>query len=348
MFKKKRSITLDSFIEYCLYDKKNGYYMTKNPFGITGDFITAPNISRLFSVMIAIWTINFWENLGCPKKFNLIELGAGNGEMMKIMVESFKRFPTFLNCCKIIIHEKSPKLIKTQKDKIKYKNVEWIKNFKSLSKLPSIFLANEFFDAIPIKQFTKEKKIWYERLVKSSKNSLIFDKKKINIKKLENKTNFKFLKNQNFIEYSPKGIKYLKDIMKFIDRYKGGLLIIDYGYYEEKFQNTLKAIYNKKHSNLLENIGKSDITHNINYHLFDKIVKSNKNLNNKYTTQKKFLTNLGIFQRAEILSKNKKFSEKADIFYRIKRLTDDEQMGDLFKVMLIKNSSIKSQLGFEN
>src|SRR5210317_2070843 len=80
--------------------------------------------------------------------------------------------------------------------------------------------------------------------------------KKINIKKLENKTNFKFLKNQNFIEYSPKGIKYLKDIMKFIDRYKGGLLIIDYGYYEEKFQNTLKAIYNKKHSNLLENIKK--------------------------------------------------------------------------------------------
>ena len=178
MFKKKRSITLDNFIEYCLYDKKNGYYMTKNPFGITGDFITAPNISRLFSEMIAIWAIDFWENLGCPKKFNLIELGAGNGEMMKIMVESFKRFPTFLNCCKIIIHEKSPKLIKTQKDKIQYKNVEWIKNFKSLNKLPSIFLANEFFDAIPIKQFTKEKKIWYERLVKSSKNSLIFDKKK--------------------------------------------------------------------------------------------------------------------------------------------------------------------------
>ena len=64
MFKKKRSITLDSFIEYCLYDKKNGYYMTKNPFGITGDFITAPNISRLFSEMIAIWAIDFWENLG--------------------------------------------------------------------------------------------------------------------------------------------------------------------------------------------------------------------------------------------------------------------------------------------
>ena len=75
--------------------------------------------------------------------------------------------------------------------------------------------------------------------------------------------------------------------MKFIDKYKGGLLIIDYGYYEEKFQNTLKAIYNKKHSNLLENIGKSDITYNINYHLFDKIVKNYKNLNNKLHYSKK-------------------------------------------------------------
>ena len=70
--------------------------MTKNPFGKKGDFTTAPNISRLFSEMIAIWVISFWESLGSPKKFNLIELGAGNGEMMKIMIESFKKFPSFL------------------------------------------------------------------------------------------------------------------------------------------------------------------------------------------------------------------------------------------------------------
>ena len=75
--------------------KKFGYYMKKNPFGKKGDFITAPNISRLFSEMIAIWIISFWQSLGSPKKFNLIELGAGNGEMMKIIIESFKNFPIF-------------------------------------------------------------------------------------------------------------------------------------------------------------------------------------------------------------------------------------------------------------
>ena len=75
-------ISLDKFIDFALYDKKKGYYMQKNPFGLKGDFITAPNISRLFSEMIAIWTISFWESLGSPKKFNLVELGAGNGEMI--------------------------------------------------------------------------------------------------------------------------------------------------------------------------------------------------------------------------------------------------------------------------
>ena len=116
--KPTHSLPLDKFINLSLYDKKFGYYMKKNPFGKHGDFITAPNISRLFSEMIAIWIISFWQSLGCPKKFNLIELGAGNGEMMKILIESFKNFPNFLNSCNFIIHEKSPSLIKIQKKKI--------------------------------------------------------------------------------------------------------------------------------------------------------------------------------------------------------------------------------------
>ena len=89
--------------------------MKKNPFGKKGDFTTAPNISRLFSEMIAIWIISFWQNLGSPKNFNLIELGAGNGEMMKILIESFQNFPNFFKACNIFIHEKSSTLIKIQK-----------------------------------------------------------------------------------------------------------------------------------------------------------------------------------------------------------------------------------------
>ena len=150
--------TLDKFIEESLYNKKNGYYMKKNPFGKNGDFITAPNISVLFSEMIAIWVISFWEKLDCPKQFNLIELGAGNGEMMKILVSTFDKFPQFNNSCKINILEKSELLKRTQKTNIKGKRIKWLENLSELNNFPCIFIANEFFDALPIKQFLKKEK----------------------------------------------------------------------------------------------------------------------------------------------------------------------------------------------
>ena len=109
------SLPLDKFIEWALYDKNSGYYMKKNPFGKSGDFVTAPNITRLFSEIIAIWTITFWKSIGSPKKFNLLELGAGNGEMMKVITETLKNFPECFNACNFIIHEKSNFLINQQK-----------------------------------------------------------------------------------------------------------------------------------------------------------------------------------------------------------------------------------------
>ena len=105
--KKSLNLSLDKFINFALYNKKTGYYMKKNPFGKKGDFITAPNVSRIFSEIIAIWIISFWESLDSPKKFNLIELGAGNGKMMKVLIESLKNFPLFFNSCNFLIQEKS-------------------------------------------------------------------------------------------------------------------------------------------------------------------------------------------------------------------------------------------------
>ena len=163
--KKNFKIPVDQFIDKALYDKKFGYYMKRNPFGFKGDFITSPNISILFSEMIAIWIISFWEKLNCPEKFNLVELGGGNGEMMKILNNSFQKFPKFKSACIINIYEKSNYLKKIQKKKIKNNKINWLKNLDDLKNYPSIFIANEFFDALPIKQFIKKKKLWYERYV---------------------------------------------------------------------------------------------------------------------------------------------------------------------------------------
>ena len=218
---KNTNLPLDKFIEFALYDKDMGYYMKKNPFGKEGDFITAPNITRLFSEIVAIWVITFWKSIGSPKKFNLIELGAGSGEMMKVITETLKNFPECFNACKFIIHEKSNFLKNEQKKNLYLEKISWIQNIKKINSYPTIFLANEFFDAIPIKQFFKKKDGWVERFVdiKSLKEVKFIDQK-MNIKELEIKLKFEISKNQDIIEYSPNTFKYLKTICDLIKKNK--------------------------------------------------------------------------------------------------------------------------------
>ena len=339
--------TLDKFIEESLYNKKYGYYMKKNPFGKSGDFITAPNISILFSEMIAVWIISFWEKLDCPKKFNLIELGAGNGEMMKVLVNTFNKFPQFQKSCKIHILEKSELLKKTQRINIKNKKIKWLNNLDELNNLPSVFIANEFFDALPIKQFLKKEKRWYERHVSFTNNKkLEYLDIPFDMLKFEKEIKFKISYRQTFIEYSPLTTKYLKNIINKIRANDGGILIIDYAYLDKKMKNTLQAVSNHKHCDVLKGFRNSDITYNLNFNLINTIIKKLGPCSSLSTTQKNFLTKLGILNRAEILSKDKPFSKKADIYFRIKRLIDESQMGSLFKVMFVSNLKNKFKLGF--
>ena len=344
----KKDLPLDQFIEFALYDKDKGYYMKKNPFGKEGDFITAPNITRLFSEIIAIWVLTFWKSIGSPKKFNLLELGAGNGEMMKVIIETLKNFPECFNNCNFQIHEKSELLKKKQQLNLKSEKIAWIDDIKINNSYPAIFLANEFFDALPIKQFFKREGEWVERFVNlKSEKKAEFKEQPINIKNIEQDLSFEISKDQEIIEYSPSSFEYLKDISSLIKKNDGGILIIDYGYLNLKMEETLQAIKNHKYSNILENIGDSDITHNINFNLFKRFIDQFDDLNSIINNQKKFLTSMGILKRAEIISKNLPFSKKSDLFYRIRRLIDEKQMGELFKVMLIKKSKNNFKTGFE-
>lgn len=322
--------------------------MTKNPFGPSGDFTTSPNISRLFSEMVAIWVVSFWHTLGCPKKFNLIELGAGNGEMMKVMIESFKRFPSFFKSCNFIIHEKSPRLIKKQKANIKFRNVKWVKNLIILNNLPNIFLANEFFDAIPIKQFIKKKKFLFEKnytLDQNYKIKEVFKKAtNSNIKIIDS---YKSFKNLRFIELPALGLKEMKKITKKISKLNGCMLMIDYGYLKPNNQNTLQSVMMHKKNGLLENLGKADITSHVNFSLLKEFFQKNDLKIKDIITQKEFLENMGILERAEIIAKKMKFREQSNLYSRLKRLLNPASMGNLFKVILAYNLNNNNFAGFK-
>ncbi len=347
-FKKSKILPADKFFKNVLYDKKFGYYTSQIPFGESGDFITSPKISNIFSEIIAIWIVSSWESFGKPKNFNLVELGPGDGSLATVLLRSFKKFPEFNSIKKMFLLEKSNLLRKMQKKKISNKKVKWINNLNEIKKGPVIFFGNEFFDAIPIKQFKRENNNFFEK-------NYILDKKK-KIKEIFIKASpasikiiksYKSLKNLKFIEFPQFGLQELKKINQKISKLTGCILLIDYGYLKPNNQNTLQSVMKHKKNSLLDNLGKADITAHVNFALLNEFFEKDGLYVKNVISQKQFLEKMGILERAKIMSKKMKFSQQSDLYLRLKRLLEPNYMGDLFKVIMAYNSNNKNFAGFK-
>ena len=348
--KLNKKIKVDDFVNKALYKPQIGYYSHKIPFGKKGDFVTSPTISNLFSEIIAVWIISSWEVLGKPKIFNLVELGPGDGSLSEVLVRTFKNFPTFNNSVRIFLYEKSKFLRKIQKKKVKGMKVKWINNFKKIKGGPIIFFGNEFFDAIPIKQFFYKDEDLLEKCY-------IFDGKVLNetqcspnTKDLINLKSFKVLKKLKFIEYPKLGFNELNRIIKKINSLSGGVLLIDYGYMGELNENTIQIVMKNRKihkNNLLKYFGKADITSLVNFSLLSEFFLKKKLNVKKIVSQKFFLERMGIIERAKILEKKMNKSQKKYMFTTLSRLLNKNSMGELFKVIFAFKSRNKKFFGFE-
>ena len=346
-FNGHKILPIDKFFFNVLYDKKIGYYSSKTPFGSKGDFLTSPTVSNLFSEIIGVWLISTWHTLNKPKKFNIVELGPGDGSLTKILIKTFQRFPEFNQAANIFLYEKSELLKTLQKKNINNKKIKWIKNFANLRGGPVIFFGNEFFDAIPIKQFIQKKNLLFEKYFFINKEHKIIETYKrasdIDTSKIKK---FKSLKNLKFIEFPKLGLNELDKITQKISLLQGGLLLIDYGYLKPNNQNTLQSVMKHKKNQLLDNLGHADITSLVNFNLLNEFFIQNNLKTKKITTQKIFLERMGIIERANNLSKNMSFKDKANLYSRVKRLVDIKLMGNLFKVIFTYNFKKDNFLGF--
>ena len=347
-FKKSKTLPVDKFFRNVLYDKKFGYYTSQIPFGQSGDFITSPKISDIFSEIIAIWIVSSWKTFGKPKNFNIVELGPGDGSLAKILLKSFKKFPEFNSIKNMFLLEKSIFLKKVQREKIFNKDVTWIDNLNGIKKGPVVFFGNEFFDAIPIKQFKKIKNDILEKnySLKKNKNIIeIFTKASpASVKIIKS---YKSLKNLKFIEFPQFGLQELKKINKKISKLGGCILMIDYGYLKPNNQNTLQSVMKHKKNRLLDNLGKADITSHVNFALLSEFFKKDGLKVKKVISQKQFLERMGILERAQIISNKMKFREQSDLYSRLKRLLGSNYMGDLFKVIMAYKFNNNNFAGFK-
>ncbi len=345
-----RKIPVDKFLEKALYEPKVGYYNNRIPFGKHGDFVTSPTFSNLFSEILAIWIISTWEKFEKPETFNLVELGPGDGSLTKILIQTFRKFPEFNKSVKIFLYEKSNLLKKIQKKKIVSGQIKWIKNYNSIKKGPIVFFGNEFFDAIPIKQFVIKNKKFLEKCFFLKKNTLLETYKQASSIDISHIKSFNTLKKQNFVEFPKLGFFELNKIIKKISALSGGILLIDYGYLKSFNGATLQAVRKNKKikmNNLINHIGKVDITYLVNFNLLKEFFEK-KNLKVKnIVTQKFFLETMGIIERAKIIEKNMNEQQRKDMFVTLKRLLHENSMGELFKVIFAHNYKNNDFLGFE-
>lgn len=328
------AITVADFMAIALGHEKHGYYMKQDPFGKKGDFTTAPEISQLFGEMIAAYIVQSWLAIGSPKDFHLFELGAGRGTLMDDILRTAKKIaPDFFEALTVFIIDMSPTLIKIQKDKLEnYNKVKWIDALPETMSTPFFILSNEFLDALPFRQFEAKEGTWFERFIDFNEetNSFEFILKPIN-------DSFEIPKpfaHNKFYELNEYAEEIINKIAGYRKENEGGALFIDYGYQTHNgLKDTLQALGRHEYKDPLENIGDYDLTCHVNFsRLLD--IMQELGLKGQCVYQRDFLSTLGIVQRAQQLV-SKTPTQKDAINKALNRLLSDDEMGTLFKVLMI-------------
>ena len=334
----KKNLRLDKFIEMALFGN-NGYYLRKKPIGRKFDFVTSPEISQMFGEIIGVYLVYNWKEK-INSKFNLIELGPGNGTLFKDIERTAKILPNFFENANVNLIEINKELRKIQEKNLNYfkqSKIRWSKALNFTSKLPSIIYSNEFFDCFPVRQFLNNNNNWFERYVKfnEKENKYYSINKRVISKKILDYLN-KY-KRQKIYEVSFSRNKYFEQICKYLKKNRGLCILIDYGYNKKLKSFTLQSIYNHKKTSIFENIGQQDISSHVNFNELIEIAKQKKLQINEFVTQRDFLLKYGILERKKkLLTKNSNLNKNL-LYEEVDRLINVDRMGKLFNFLVVSN-----------
>jgi NADH dehydrogenase [ubiquinone] 1 alpha subcomplex assembly factor 7 len=334
----KGAITVQEYMDYCLFDPEYGYYRTHTtPIGRAGDFTTAPEISQMFGEMIGLWVINLYEQFDEPNEIALVELGPGRGTLMSDLLRSIRLRPAMIKNLSIHLMEINPHLIALQKEHLKDYPLTWHDSLESLlkhceSKLTFV-IANEFFDVLPLQQFIYQEQ-WFERLItyNHAQEEFCFCLAQQPTQFDNQLEKYPPPKAGDILEINSQATRIYQDFMTFFSRNKGGMLIFDYGYSQPLYGDSLQAVKDHRFSDVFNNPGDSDLTAHVNFWQLHQ--QSLDSPTEAYvTTQGQFLLNNGIRIRAAQLAHGKSESVRQQILMDLDRLTSEKEMGQMFKVL---------------
>lgn len=340
-------ISVADYMEMALAHPEHGYYRNRDPLGLRGDFTTSPEICQIFGEMIGLWCAQVWMQMGSGP-ISLVELGPGRGTLMADLLRATRKVAEFHDAITVHMVETSPTLANAQYMRLRdeHPRIEWLDHIDELPESRTILVANEFFDALPIRQFIMAEDGVHERRVTWNNATAAFEF-------IQGPAGLQLAKSGQAIpagtvmEQCPAARSMLRSLTERLKRHGGAALIIDYGYLGEAHHDTLQAVKAHSFHSVLAEPGEADITAHVDFTTLQQIARDAGMVVPPLINQGEFLVRMGAEMRAEILLKTAGPAQRDQLISGLQRLIAPQAMGELFKVMAIGSDPMVELPGFD-
>ncbi|MFW6076994.1 MAG: class I SAM-dependent methyltransferase [Hyphomicrobiales bacterium] len=329
-------IGVDRYMGLCLGHARHGYYMRQDPLGRGGDFTTAPEISQMFGELVGVWCASVWQAMGAPSTVRVVEFGPGRGTLMADMLRAARVVAGFVDAARVSLVETSPVLRQGQKQALARAGVaiQWHDRLDEVPPGPTLLVANEFFDALGVRQFVRTGSGWHERLVGlDTSGKLAFGLAPDPLPPALLPQWAHDAPPGEVIEVSPARDAMAQAIGARLAGMGGAALIVDYGHVRSAPGDTLQAVRAHGFQGVLDRPGDTDLTSHVDFEALGESLHQGGAVVHAPLTQGAFLSAMGLAERAEMLKRQADAPTRADIDAAAARLADEAQMGHLFKVI---------------
>jgi NADH dehydrogenase [ubiquinone] 1 alpha subcomplex assembly factor 7 len=340
-------LPVERYMQLCLQHPVHGYYTSKMPFGRAGDFITAPEVSQMFGELAGLWAAQVWMDMGAPGGVHLTEIGPGRGTMMADVLRAGRAVPGFLQAIDLHLVETSPLLREAQRRTLEAAPLTpvWHEAIETLPDGPAIVLANEFFDALPVRHYIRSEKGWHERQVGLGPDgNLVFGAaaETIGIPATAGRPG-------DILEIGHVARALMTLLATRIATQGGALLVWDYGHAGTGLGETLQAIAGHAFADPLAHPGEADLTVHVDFAMLRRAAEAAGAAVHGPVAQGLWLERLGIFARAQSLKSKASTAQALAIDSALARLTaPGSSMATLFKVLAVVQKGMKPPPGFED
>ncbi len=339
-------LTVADFMAAALLDPREGYYTRQAPLGDEagrgGDFVTAPELTQVFGELLGLWCLEAWQRIGAPKTFRLVELGPGRGSLMSDLLRSLALIPECLAAASIHLVEVSPRLAAIQRRTLSGRAASWHGSLAELPEGPTILVANEFFDALPVRQFERGPEAWHERLVVRGPEGLAFA--------LSGPVPPALLPEEAaegaVLETSPAAIALAGALGRRLAGEGGAALLIDYGYDARPWKGSLQAVAGHRKLPVLQAPGRVDLSAQVDFAALAQAAQAAGAAAHGPVSQASLLLALGLEARRTALAAGKPPEVAARIEGACQRLIAPEGMGERFLALSLQGPGLPGPPGF--